>query len=57
MQKSSSVHGDKRNDILILGTGPTQALHDPTLTSEAEYSVSFNEEQKKFCLSLHLKAH
>ena len=51
------MHGDKRNDILILGTGPTQTLDDPTLTSEAEYSVSFNEEQKKFCLSLHLKVH
>ena len=35
---SSSVHIDnKKKDILILGSGPTQGLDDTTLIAEAQY--------------------
>ena len=40
---SSSVHVDnKKKDILIPGSGPTQGLDDPTLPAEAQYSISFS---------------
>ena len=51
---SLSAHIDnKKNNILILGKGPTQGLDDTTLTAEKVYSVNFTEHNKKFCLSLH----
>ena len=51
---SSSVHiGNKKNDILILGNGPTNSLDDTMMTKEKEYFINFTEQQKKFCLSLH----
>ena len=38
---SSSIHVDtKKNDILILGKGPTQEL-EHTLTAEKMYSITF----------------
>ena len=43
----------KKKDILILGKGPTQELDDTTLTAEKEYAINFDEEHKKFCLSLY----
>ena len=50
---SSSAHIDnKKNDILILGKGPTQGS-EPTLTAEKIYSINFTVARKKFCLSLH----
>ena len=37
---SPSVHiVNKKKGILILGFGPTQGLHDTTLTAEAQYSI------------------
>ena len=51
---SSSVHIDsKRKDILILGKGPTQRLHDVKLIAEAIYPISFSQPNKRFVLSLH----
>ena len=51
---SSSAHTDnEKNDILVLGFGPTQGLDDTTLTAEAQYSINFSRSNKKFCLSLH----
>ena len=51
---TSSVHVDNmKKDFLILGEGRTQGLDDTTLTSEKKYSISFTENNKKFCLSLH----
>ena len=48
---SSSAHIDnKKEDILVLGKGPTQGL-EHTLTAEKLYSINFAK--KKFCLSLH----
>ena len=50
---SSSAHIDnKKNDILVLGKGPTQGL-EPTLTAEKLYPISFTVTKKIFCLSLH----
>ena len=50
---SSSIHvHTKKNDILILGKGPTQEL-EHTLTAENMYSINFTVTRKKFCLSLH----
>ena len=42
-----------KKDILILGKGPTQGLGNTNLTADAEYSINFKEQEKKFCLSLH----
>ena len=51
---SSSVHiGQKNQDILILGEGPTQVLDDTTLTAEGNYPISFTQPRKRFVLSLH----
>ena len=51
---SSSVHvHNKTKYIFILGEGPTQGLHDTTLTAEKKYSINFTKSKKKFCLSLH----
>ena len=51
---NSSTHvDDKKKNILILGKGLTQGLTDITLTAEKEHSVNFNEQHKKFRLSLH----
>ena len=44
---------NKKEDILILGIGPTQALDDTTLSAEAQYSINFSRSNRKFCLSLH----
>ena len=50
---SSSPHIDnKKNEILILGKGPTQGL-EHALTAEKLYPINFTEENTKFCLSLH----
>ena len=49
---SSSLTDNKKNDILILGKGPTEGL-EQTLTTEKLYSLNFTKEKIKFCLSLH----
>ena len=50
---SFSAHIDnKKNNILVLGKGPTQGL-EHTLTAEKMYSLNFTVTKKKFCLSLH----
>ena len=51
---SSSVDVDnKGKDILILGEGPSQGLHDTTLTAEAKYPINFTQSDKRFVLILH----
>ena len=48
---SSSLHIDnKKQDILILGKGPTQGL-EHKLTAEKMYSINFTENNKTICLS------
>lgn len=43
----------KKEQILILGKDLTAELNDTTLTPEREYSITFTEQKKKSCLSLH----
>ena len=46
---SSSVHVDnKKNNILILGEGPTQGLDGTTLTAGKLYPINFTANDKKF---------
>ena len=46
---NSSVHIDnKRKDILILGLGPTQGLHENSLTAEKMYSINFTVTKRNF---------
>ena len=48
------LHNDnEKNEILILGKGPTQGLDNTTWNAEKEYSINFTEQHKTFCLSLH----
>ena len=45
---SSSVHVDNNGkDIVILGEGLTQGLHDTILTAEAKYPINFIQSGKK----------
>ena len=46
---NSSVHIDnkKKKDILVLDSGPTQALDDTTITAEVKYSIDFFKITKK----------
>ena len=51
---SSFAHVDHKNKyILILGEGPTQGLHDMTLTAESKYAFNFTRPNKRFVLSLY----
>ena len=43
---------NRKNDMLILGKGPSQGL-EHTLSAEKMYSINFTENNKKLCLSLH----
>ena len=48
---SFTTHTDnKKEDILILGIGPTQGLEN-TLTAEKMYSINFTNTNENFCLS------
>ena len=49
---SSTKIDNIKNNILILGKGPTQGL-EHKLSAEKMYSINFTEHNKKFCLSLH----
>ena len=50
---SSSAHIDnKKENILVLGIGPTQGL-EQTLTAEKMYSINFTVTNKNICLILH----
>ena len=49
IEMSSSVHiDDKKRDILILGIGSTQGLHDTNLIAEARYSIDFQDQINNF---------
>ena len=50
---SSSMKIDNsKNNVLILGKGPTQGL-EHTLSAEKMYLINFTEHEKRFCLGLH----
>ena len=40
-------------NILVIVKGPTQQWEDTTPTAESECFISFSEQGKKSCLSLH----
>ena len=51
---SSSIHADKKiKNILVLGKDFVQGLDNTAIYAEKMYSISFTENNKKFCLSLH----
>ena len=51
---SLSLHANNKNkNILILGKGKTKGLKNTSLTTEAEYSITFSRSERKFFLSLH----
>ena len=41
--------GIKKEDIFVLGKGPTQRLNDTTIIAEAIYTINFSRLHKK-CL-------
>ena len=41
---------NKGKEILSFGEGPTQVLHDTTLTAEVKYPIKFTEPNKTFVL-------
>ena len=50
---SSSMNIDNsKNNVLILGKGPTQGL-EHTLSAEKMYLINFTEHEKSFRLGLH----
>ena len=51
MSAPLKIH-NRKEDILILGKGPTQGL-EHTLSAEKVYSINFTEHNKKFCLILY----
>ena len=40
----------RKKDILIPVKSPTDGLDDATIKAETEYSISFTEQDKKFCM-------
>ena len=48
----SAYIDNKKEDILVLGKGPTQGL-EHTVTAEKMYSINFTVTKKKFSLRLH----
>ena len=46
------IFGGKQN-ILVLGKGPTRGLDNGTITAEAKYPINLTESTKRFVLSLH----
>ena len=51
---SFSVHKTNRaNDIYLMGTGPTQGIHDTTIYAEKNFYRNFTDPSKKIVLSLH----
>ena len=38
----------KKNNILVLGEGPTQGLDNATITAESKYHVNFTELETRF---------
>ena len=44
-----------KKDILILDKGTMKELNNTKLTAEAEFSINFNKQEKKFLLKSTLK--
>ena len=51
---SGSVHANnKTRNISVLGKGFVQGIDNATIYAEKLHLISFTENNKKFCLSLH----
>ena len=49
---SSSHTNNQKNNVLVLGEGPTKAINDSICAAE-KTTVNFSKAKTKFCLSLH----
>lgn len=49
VDNSCSSHGvNRKRDSLVIGEGPTYGLNDTVTTAEADYSINFSKQRKKF---------
>ena len=48
----SSHTNNQKNNVLVLGEGPTKAINDSICAAE-KTTVNFSKAKTKFCLSLH----
>ena len=48
----SSHANNQKNNVLVLGEGPTKAINDSICAAE-KTTVNFSKAKTKFCLSLH----
>ena len=54
VDNSTSCHTDNcKNDILVLGEGPTDDISGSIGASNKKFSINFSKAKAKFCLSLH----
>ena len=52
--RSRLSHADNsRNNILVLGKGPTNDINDSVGAAEKNFRIDFGKANTKFCLSLH----
>ena len=57
VDNSSSLHvGNRTNNVLILGLGPTFGIYGSFGLPEKKFSINFTKANTKFCLSLHYNA-
>ena len=49
---SSSHTNNQKDNVLVLGEGPTKAINDSICAAE-KTTVNFSKAKAKFCLSLH----
>ena len=51
---ANSPHANnKKNNILVLVKDVVQGINGTTIYAQKEYSISFTENNKKLCFSLH----
>ena len=50
---SLSQTNNRKNNVLVLGKGPTQEINDTTGAAEKKICINICIENTKFCLSLH----
>ena len=53
---SSSYSDNLKNNLLILGEGPTYGINGSFGSPEKEFSINFTKANTRFCLSLHYNA-
>ena len=57
VDNSSLFHADNRkNNVLVLGEGPTFGINRTFGSPEKTFSINFSKENAKLCLSLHYNA-